>query len=211
MLFGGFCAHPHWKIFTNGEDGIGFRIHITNPMHDRKDKGPFCNAGAGRRIFPALRRAYRRACPGLALAAWLLTQFPLNPPAIGQQLLPDAQTQPQHESQFRQIPPRVTDAQRFLLQRGLAPGHRVTPRVTALPRSASQFSGIAADPAAQAQPALRTVPSATWQPLGPTAVESPDFGLVTGRVAALALDPSDATGNRLYIGTTGGGPPLMAH
>jgi len=47
--------------------------------------------------------------------------------------------------------------------------------------------------------------SATWQPLGPTAVLTPGFGLVTGRVAALALDPSDPTGNRLYLGTTGGG------
>ncbi len=37
------------------------------------------------------------------------------------------------------------------------------------------------------------------------AVQTPNYGLVTGRVAALALDPSDATGNRLYIGTTGGG------
>ena len=47
--------------------------------------------------------------------------------------------------------------------------------------------------------------NATWTALGPTAVETPDFNLVTGRVAAIALDPSDATGNRLFIGTTGGG------
>ncbi len=47
--------------------------------------------------------------------------------------------------------------------------------------------------------------SATWQPLGPTAVLTPNFGLVTGRISAVALDPSDATGNHLYIGTTGGG------
>jgi hypothetical protein len=37
------------------------------------------------------------------------------------------------------------------------------------------------------------------------AVQTPNFGLVTGRVSALALDPSDATGNRLYAGATGGG------
>jgi len=47
--------------------------------------------------------------------------------------------------------------------------------------------------------------TATWQPLGPTAVLTPSYGLVTGRVSAVAFDPSDATGNRLYIGTTGGG------
>ena len=34
---------------------------------------------------------------------------------------------------------------------------------------------------------------------------TPEFGLVTGRVSALALDPSDSTGGRLYLGTTGGG------
>jgi len=39
----------------------------------------------------------------------------------------------------------------------------------------------------------------------PTAVLSQSFGLVTGRISALALDPSDATGNTLYVGTTGGG------
>jgi hypothetical protein len=55
---------------------------------------------------------------------------------------------------------------------------------------------------AQAQ---TTPATATWQALGPTAVTSANFGLVTGRIAALALDPSDTTGNHLYAGTTGGG------
>lgn len=36
-------------------------------------------------------------------------------------------------------------------------------------------------------------------------MQTPDFGLVAGRIAAVALDPSDATGNRLYVGTSGGG------
>ncbi len=34
---------------------------------------------------------------------------------------------------------------------------------------------------------------------------TPSYGLVSGRISALALDPSDATGNHLYVGTTGGG------
>lgn len=50
-----------------------------------------------------------------------------------------------------------------------------------------------------------TAAAATWQPLGPVAVKTPAYGLVTGRVTALALDPSDSSGNRLYLGTTGGG------
>ena len=40
--------------------------------------------------------------------------------------------------------------------------------------------------------------TATWLSLGPMAVQSKNFGLVTGRISALALDPSDATGNTLY-------------
>ncbi len=59
--------------------------------------------------------------------------------------------------------------------------------------------------AGSTQGAANNAASATWQPLGPTAVLTPDFGLVTGRISAIALDPSDATGNHLYIGTTGGG------
>ncbi len=45
----------------------------------------------------------------------------------------------------------------------------------------------------------------SWQALGPAAVISQNYGLVTGRITALALDPSDATGNMLFVGTTGGG------
>ena len=59
--------------------------------------------------------------------------------------------------------------------------------------------------AASPQATTNNAASATWQPLGPTAVLTPNFGLVTGRITAIALDPSDATGNHLYIGTTGGG------
>ena len=40
---------------------------------------------------------------------------------------------------------------------------------------------------------------------------TPSYGLVTGRVSALALDPSDATGNLLYLGTTGGGVWVAAN
>jgi hypothetical protein len=61
----------------------------------------------------------------------------------------------------------------------------------------------AAEPGAQAD--AQGSGTATWQPLGPTGVQSQNFGLVTGRVSALALDPSDTTGNTLYVGTTGGG------
>jgi hypothetical protein len=44
-----------------------------------------------------------------------------------------------------------------------------------------------------------------WQPLGPSSIVSKTFGNLTGRITALAIDPADATGNTLYVGTTGGG------
>ena len=40
---------------------------------------------------------------------------------------------------------------------------------------------------------------------GAGGVNSLNYGLVTGRVSALALDPSDGSGNHLFAGTTGGG------
>ncbi len=95
------------------------------------------------------------------------------------------------------LPPRVIQAQRFLAQRGLMPGG-VKGRVLRRP-GASQTDPRSSAGSAQSQSA------ATWQPVGPNAVVTPTFGLVTGRVTALALDPSDPTGNRLFVGTTGGG------
>ena len=91
------------------------------------------------------------------------------------------------------LPPRVVQAQRFLAERGFAPGR--APARGLRKRAKTAVS--------QAQPQSTGV--ATWLPLGPVAVESQNFGLVTGRISALALDPSDATGNTLYAGTTGGG------
>ena len=92
-------------------------------------------------------------------------------------------------------PPRVLDAQRFLARRGWKPG---ASSALSLLRSHVGHTAIPAS----APPSQTT---ATWQPVGPTAVLTPTFGLVTGRVSALALDPSDPTGNHLYLGTTGGG------
>jgi hypothetical protein len=47
--------------------------------------------------------------------------------------------------------------------------------------------------------------SASWQPVGPNQVASISYGNVTGRITAIAIDPADASGNTVYIGTTGGG------
>ena len=44
-----------------------------------------------------------------------------------------------------------------------------------------------------------------WTAAGPIGVNSLELGRVTGRVSAIAFDPSDTTGNHVFVGTTGGG------
>jgi hypothetical protein len=43
-----------------------------------------------------------------------------------------------------------------------------------------------------------------WAPLAPQSLTSLAFGPAGGRVLSVAVDPSDSTGNTVYIGTTGG-------
>jgi len=45
----------------------------------------------------------------------------------------------------------------------------------------------------------------SWQPVGPTQILTQNYGAVTGRVTSIAVDPSDTTGNTVYVGTAGGG------
>ncbi len=47
--------------------------------------------------------------------------------------------------------------------------------------------------------------STAWTALGPGRIASLFYGSVTGRVAAVAIDPADATGNTVYLATAGGG------
>ena len=47
--------------------------------------------------------------------------------------------------------------------------------------------------------------SAPWKAVGPMQIASQRYGDVTGRVTSVAMDPNDATGNIVYLGTTGGG------
>ncbi len=47
--------------------------------------------------------------------------------------------------------------------------------------------------------------NAAWQPLGPSHVDSLFYGAISGRVTSIAIDPSDPSGNTVYVGTTGGG------
>lgn len=44
-----------------------------------------------------------------------------------------------------------------------------------------------------------------WKSMGPAPVMDPDYGFVAGRVTAVAVDPTDATGNTVYAGGAYGG------
>jgi hypothetical protein len=109
----------------------------------------------------------------------------------------------------RTLPPQVAAAERFLAQRGWrqSPSGGETGGRTQSWTRASRPSRRAAAGADRTQALAHSLAqsSATWQPLGPTAIQSQSFGLVTGRISSLALDSSDASGNTLYVGTTGGG------
>jgi hypothetical protein len=100
------------------------------------------------------------------------------------------------------VPPRVLQAQRFLSERGWKPGMAIARPSTGAGRTAgARHAGSRTGFAVR----LAQSTSSPWQPAGPGAVVTANYGLVTGRVTALAIDPSDMTGNHLYVGTTGGG------
>ena len=159
-------------------------------------------------IQTSLRLSGVGACLLIALCAGL-TDAPLFVEAVGAQtglnlkyssqesglkVQQSAAAQSQRDS-----PPRVAQAQRFLARRGWATGSM---RGTH-PASVSHRTGRPAK--TRSAPRAVAAGSGSWTPVGPNAVLTPAYGLVSGRVSALALDPADTTGNRLYVGTTGGG------
>lgn len=133
------------------------------------------------------------------LAAWALA-----PLAVWFALAAAAQGVPagleDKAQQAANAPPRVKAAQRFMAQRGWTPARGLAVRRAGRLPARPKINSIAAS-----LPMDGGAASATWQPLGPAAVVTPEFGLVTGRVSALALDTSDPAGKRIYLGTTGGG------
>jgi len=179
-------------------------MRVTKPMFDAIADRPVCQKRAAKSNCLAFARERCAARVRALLAAGLLVDLAFGPVLRGQQpLAPDPSSyQPQSSQQPQQLPPRVVAAQRFLAQRGVAAGHRAQVRLHSLHRLAA---ATARPMTASAQNSSGGAATATWQPLGPAAVITPNFGLVTGRISAIALDPSDPTGNHVYIGTTGGG------
>jgi len=92
----------------------------------------------------------------------------------------------------------------FLAERGIALLPGVRSRYARSP--AQMLAAARAQYRAQLQQEATTgtqVPA--WQPAGPAQVITSAYGAVTGRVTSIAADPSDATGNTVYVGTSAGG------
>ncbi|HUB15787.1 MAG TPA: choice-of-anchor D domain-containing protein, partial [Acetobacteraceae bacterium] len=104
-------------------------------------------------------------------------------------------------------------SERFLARRGIATARQVYSRDGAnnrhgrsaaelLVEARAQHSALAA--AAQGGSGNTNL-TAPWQPVGPAHVTTAVYGALTGRVSSIAIDPSDPSGNTVYVGTTGGG------
>jgi hypothetical protein len=92
--------------------------------------------------------------------------------------------------------------QRFLA--GRRGSSRDAPQISArqLLRARLQHQALGASP----QIIPQTTPLNTgWVAVGPQQIASQSYGNVTGRITSIAIDPTDATGNTVYLGTTGGG------
>ena len=105
-----------------------------------------------------------------------------------------------------QTPQRLTPAaraHRFVAPRTLPTGAPAAPSLAAA--RAGNTALARARAAALAANATLAPLSAPWSPAGPTAIQSLQYGAISGRVTALALDPTDTTGNTVFVGTAGGG------
>ena len=96
-------------------------------------------------------------------------------------------------------PSHVMRARRFLGGRGVAGGGS---GARAMDVARRQHAVLLGDQ--RALPRLSPL-TTSWQPVGPNQIASLSYGNVTGRVTAVAIDGTDATGNTVYLGTTGGG------
>src|SRR5579859_7046614 len=68
-------------------------------------------------------------------------------------------------------------------------------------RAEGKFAENSAGPSTFTSP----VPFPAWTPIGPTPTTGGEFSPVTGRVLAIAVDPSDASGNTVLLGGAMGG------
>lgn len=96
------------------------------------------------------------------------------------------------------VAPGKVRAQRFLGGRVVVAGSGAQAMAAARQEHAAMVL------AQRALPRLSAL-NASWTAVGPNQIASLAYGNVTGRVTSIAIDTGDATGNTVYVGTTGGG------
>jgi hypothetical protein len=133
-----------------------------------------------------------------AIGLWL-TFFPFYR-APGQSLLSSLVP-----AGFSQRPATTPAPSPSLRARRFLNGRTLTGNISAAQAMAAARKQHAAMVAGRALSPLLSSLNAAWQPLGPNQIDSIAYGSVTGRVTAIAVDPADASGNTVYLGTTGGG------
>src|SRR5271170_8367453 len=127
---------------------------------------------------------------GLTAPVLAFGQLPYNPAASQHEgTVPSADSISSHTIRSR----------RFLSGRTLA---GAVPAARAMDAARQKHEAMLVQQAAS--PQLSSL-GAPWQSVGPNQVASIAYGNVTGRVTSIAVDPADATGNTVYLGTTGGG------
>ena len=93
---------------------------------------------------------------------------------------------------------------RFLAERGIAfpPGIRSRFVLSPAQMLARARGAYRAQVTAQSTSGSST---SIWQPVGPAQVVTSAYGNVAGRVTSIAADPSDSSGNTVYVGSAFGG------
>src|SRR5579875_368985 len=93
---------------------------------------------------------------------------------------------------------------RFLAERGIILPPKAGPRFSLSPAQLlTRARGFY-----RSQVMANAAPGASissWQPVGPAQIVTQAYGNVAGRVTSIAADPSDPSGNTIYVGTAFGG------
>jgi hypothetical protein len=142
---------------------------------------------------PGRRPTVRSLLIKSALVLGILCLLPLQLPAqqISKSAIGDAAKQKRRSA-------------RFLAQRGIGRPGTLSPAAS-LAAARAQYQRLQSHAIARIANSAATPLTAPWQPMGPPQVSTTAYGLVTGRVTSIAADPSDTTGNTVYVGSTGGG------
>ena len=147
-------------------------------MASQISSGPSSRAGWQNRFLQALARLAVPAVAGgfLIASAGAVAQSAAGPGDSGRasRVRPENRILGNHPGE--PVPPRVVQAERFLARRGLKPGQPFVRRP--IRPGFSPDLRLGPTPAA----ASSNSSNATWQSLGPTAVLTPNFGMVTGRI-----------------------------